>query len=215
MAGSSRKKSLTSRDLQAIERKKQLLESARDLFAEKGFHNTSSKEINRSIGMADGLLYYYFPEGKQQILDSIIQEATEYKFQLIRRLLQDVDQQAPIRDMLINLFRGMWETITSDTNRKTLMILFHEQPLLKKEQTTWVVDTFHAVIDQIATLLEKRVLNGELRPLNCQLMARQLASTFQSHIFERVFIMGEYELNEDSERYIIVNIDFLLECWQI
>ncbi|NGX99115.1 MAG: helix-turn-helix transcriptional regulator, partial [Candidatus Afipia apatlaquensis] len=35
--------------------------------------NTSTKEINRAIGMADGLMYYYFPEGKQQILDAVIQ----------------------------------------------------------------------------------------------------------------------------------------------
>ncbi|MET1249351.1 TetR/AcrR family transcriptional regulator [Sporolactobacillus sp. STCC-11] len=214
MNGSTQKKKLTSRDLQAIERKKQLLDSARNLFAEKGFHNTSTKEINRAIGMADGLMYYYFPEGKQQILDAVIQEATESKAEFISQILQNVNPDDSVRDMLVGLLRSMWALITTDSNRKVLLIMFHEQPLLKKEQTSWIIDTFHSVIEQIAELLEERVQHGELRPLNCRLMARQLSALFQSYLFERVFILGEYKLTEDSERYFLTNIDFLLECWK-
>ncbi|MGA9173636.1 MAG: helix-turn-helix domain-containing protein [Thermoactinomyces sp.] len=61
MPRSSQKEGMTSRDLQAAKRRKQLLEAAKKLFAEKGYHNTSTKEINRAIGMADGLIYHYFP----------------------------------------------------------------------------------------------------------------------------------------------------------
>ena len=52
---------LTSRDLQAIKRIEQLLESAKQLFVLKGFHATTTREITRNIGMADGLIYHYFP----------------------------------------------------------------------------------------------------------------------------------------------------------
>ena len=65
---------LTSRDLQAMERREQLLNSAKELFALQGYHATTTREITKHIGMADGLIYHYFPDGKKQILDIIMKE---------------------------------------------------------------------------------------------------------------------------------------------
>ncbi|EOR25407.1 transcriptional regulator, TetR family protein [Clostridium sartagoforme AAU1] len=57
---------LTNRDLQAIERRNQLLESAKELFASNGYHATTTRQITKNIGMADGLIYHYFPDGKNK-----------------------------------------------------------------------------------------------------------------------------------------------------
>lgn len=44
-----------------------ILESAAHLFERQGFHATGINEIIRESGSPKGSLYYYFPEGKEQI----------------------------------------------------------------------------------------------------------------------------------------------------
>ncbi|HPH96130.1 MAG TPA: helix-turn-helix domain-containing protein [Anaerolineaceae bacterium] len=47
--------------------KQQILEAAARLFEKQGYHATGLNEIIRESGAPKGSLYYYFPEGKEQI----------------------------------------------------------------------------------------------------------------------------------------------------
>lgn len=47
--------------------KEQILEAAARLFEKQGYHATGINEIIRESGTPKGSLYYYFPEGKEQI----------------------------------------------------------------------------------------------------------------------------------------------------
>jgi TetR/AcrR family transcriptional repressor of lmrAB and yxaGH operons len=47
--------------------KQQILESAAHLFEKQGYHATGLNEIIRESGAPKGSLYYYFPDGKEQI----------------------------------------------------------------------------------------------------------------------------------------------------
>jgi TetR/AcrR family transcriptional repressor of lmrAB and yxaGH operons len=47
--------------------KEQILEAAARLFEKQGYHATGLNEIIRESGSPKGSLYYYFPEGKEQI----------------------------------------------------------------------------------------------------------------------------------------------------
>lgn len=64
----------TSEQFEAIrqEKTKLILDTALELFAEKGFHQTSISDITRKAGISKGLLYNYF-EGKDEVLKSILQ----------------------------------------------------------------------------------------------------------------------------------------------
>jgi AcrR family transcriptional regulator len=68
------KEKLTSRDLQAIERREQILKASKELFAANGYHATTTRLICKKINMADGLIYHYFPDGKLEILRKVIEE---------------------------------------------------------------------------------------------------------------------------------------------
>jgi len=64
----------TSEQFEAIRQKKTklILDAALELFAEKGYHQTSISDITRKAGISKGLLYNYF-ESKDEVLKSIIQ----------------------------------------------------------------------------------------------------------------------------------------------
>ena len=52
-----------------IETRKKILDAARELFSEKGFHGTNSKEIAARAGIAVGTFYSYFDEKKPLFLE--------------------------------------------------------------------------------------------------------------------------------------------------
>lgn len=64
----------TSDQFETIRREKSklILDTALELFAEKGFHQTSISDISKRAGISKGLLYNYF-ESKEDVLRSIIQ----------------------------------------------------------------------------------------------------------------------------------------------
>ncbi len=56
------------------QKKKLIMNTALELFAENGFHATSINQIAKKAGISKGLTYNYF-ESKKEIFDDIIQES--------------------------------------------------------------------------------------------------------------------------------------------
>jgi len=59
----------------AEERKKEILDVAEELFAQKGYDNASTNDIISKIGIARGTLYHHF-DSKEEILDALVDRMT-------------------------------------------------------------------------------------------------------------------------------------------
>src|ERR1700752_3480931 len=55
-------------ELVTAARRKQILDAATQVFAEKGFHRATIKEIARVAGIADGTIYTYFVSKTEVLL---------------------------------------------------------------------------------------------------------------------------------------------------
>lgn len=81
----------------AEERKNEILDAAEQLFAAKGFDNTSTNDIINAVGIARGTLYHHF-KSKEEILDAVIERITGT---LIREAgAIAADQNLPLLDRL-------------------------------------------------------------------------------------------------------------------
>lgn len=56
---------------EAEERRNEILDAADELFGQKGFDGTSTKDILEKVGIARGTLYYHF-KSKEAIMDALI-----------------------------------------------------------------------------------------------------------------------------------------------
>ena len=54
-------------------RRKEIIDSARELFQNKGIKSTSMNDIAENIGVAKGLIYYYF-SSKEELLKAVLDE---------------------------------------------------------------------------------------------------------------------------------------------
>ena len=79
-------------ELLVTARRNQILDAATSVFAEKGFHRATIKEIARVAGIADGTIYTYFAS-KDEVLLAVLDrlnETTERKQQFVQGDEQDL-----------------------------------------------------------------------------------------------------------------------------
>src|SRR5215469_6701021 len=79
-------------ELVAAARRKQILDAATQVFAEKGFHRATVKEIAGKAGIADGTIYTYFASKTEVLLGILhrLNESTEREQQLTPERGQDL-----------------------------------------------------------------------------------------------------------------------------
>ena len=118
----------TTRKEQAAETKQRLLDAAAKLFAENGYARTSVRSINKSIGMADGLMYHYFPGGKEEIIQVIVHER-------FRQVVLELREQAkelyhlPVEEAMEGIYQN-W-TAVFDRHHDLLRILIKENDVMQ------------------------------------------------------------------------------------
>src|SRR5579872_4556577 len=104
--------SATGSRLAATDRRRQLLETALDLFSRKGFEGTTTKEIAASAGVTEAIIFRHFPS-KQALYTAVLDfhhEAGEYDACLAewKILMDNNDDEGLIRaiiDRIIQSFR--------------------------------------------------------------------------------------------------------------
>ncbi|WP_019913470.1 TetR/AcrR family transcriptional regulator [Paenibacillus sp. HW567] len=204
---------LTSRDLQAIERRGQLLESAKELFALHGYHATTTRGITKHIGMADGLIYHYFPEGKKQILDTIMQEFLEERYLQIEEDIAALDKNAPIREILIALGKILFTYIAKDKN--VLMILLREKNILPETYMKSFSRHMKILTGQTMKMLEQRANRNEIRTMDFWMMGNQFWSAIYSYLVQDI-LFEQYKMYAvDWDTYLKQVVDYTLLTWKL
>ncbi len=67
------------------DKRKEICNIAVKLFAEKGFENTSTRDISKAAGMSDAGIYYYF-ESKEALLFEILEEILATGLESVRKI---------------------------------------------------------------------------------------------------------------------------------
>lgn len=187
MAAQGNAKRMTSRDMQAAERKQQILDTAKRLFAEKGYHATSMRDLNKEIGMGEALTYHYFPGGKLEILNSVLQNAQEERISSIVGFFRETFQSAAALDeILFALIQGISERLQSD--KAYFQILLRERNLLDEAQQEAIGRLTKQPFKEMADYLAQLSAQGKIRSMDFEMAASQ----FLSHV---VFMIVQDQIN--------------------
>lgn len=88
--------------LKSIDTKEKILITASKLFQKQGYHATGLNQIIKESGCPKGSLYYYFPDGKEQLVEEAVFRATEDMRQEVDNLLSAYDNVIDAIDHLFN-----------------------------------------------------------------------------------------------------------------
>jgi TetR/AcrR family fatty acid metabolism transcriptional regulator len=175
-------------ELVTAARRKQILDAATQVFAEKGFHRATVKEIARVAGIADGTIYTYFASKAEVLLAVLdrLNETTERKQQFV--LGDEQDLKAFFRAYLRQRMALLWPN--AEVFRAVLPELLVNGELRKRYYEQVLAPTI-AVGEQFSQG------QSEQLQINIPLTVRAIAGTLLGLLLLQ--LLGDQEIAEQWE----------------
>jgi len=136
-----------------IKTKQRIIKAAYKLFASKGVHGTTAREIAQKAGVANGSFYAYF-KNKKALLLEMLEDYLEIHFRTIWRSLDGFNVNEIDRDKIRAILDSVFEAyeISPDFHRQTHALRYSD-PAIKR-----IFDRERErEIDQIQYVLEKNM----------------------------------------------------------
>lgn len=160
-----------SSDDRRVQRRRQILETAKEVFAELGYHNASINEIIGRANIARGTFYLYF-SNKHKVFDAILDEALgALRARITRIRVGDPAADPPETQLRQNLIR-IFEYVLGDQPLTRLVLTHQQHP--QTEVAERVDDFFRHVSALIESSLQHGIDMGLVRPCNTALVAAAL-----------------------------------------
>jgi AcrR family transcriptional regulator len=197
----------TARQRQAAARREQILKTALNLFAERGFDATSTRQIAKEVGVAEGLIFHYFPT-KASLLTAILEDRLQgrraFRTQL-RPLLDDAGGK-PAPEVLRSVASGWLATLRRDG--EIVVVLFTAAQTNPEVRAAWQ-GLIREGTELFTGYLAARVEAGELRD---DLPLETAATMFVSSLM--IFFLTRRYLSEPEwEKQGDVYTQELISVW--
>ncbi|MBB6632969.1 TetR/AcrR family transcriptional regulator [Cohnella thailandensis] len=208
--GGGRRSERNLRHEQAAETREKLLATAKTLFAQKGYHGTPVRAINREIGMADGILYHYFPGGKREMLTVMLHETFDKLGDMIREVNDEIEK-LPLKEALEVISNRVLKLFLDDEN--IMRILFREHDVLDIEGTDLLSKVIAERHAWFASMLERRHERGEIRKMDFLFAAKQFISMNLLYVISSVIGIN-FTGTDNREDYRRRVIEHTVNLWK-
>lgn len=175
-------------------RKKEILDTAEQLFASNGFDNTSTNDIISAIGIARGTLYHHFTS-KEDILDAVIDRINNTMMRDAEKIAGD--KQIPLLDRLTDSTRAL--NVDSGIGEEVLVQVHKPQnALLHQKMQEKLIS---GIVPVIAGLIEEGNLDGTFRsPYPKE--AAEMLMIYANIAFDDLAILSPEEKKEKIQAFI-------------
>ena len=154
------------RSRQIAARRVQILDAAARLFAEKGFHRTTTRDIANMADVSEGTLYNYFAS-KDDLLLGIMTRLGE-----LQQFDDRLESSLPIdaRDFFRSMLNERKRYI--DQNRDMLQSIFSEIFVNPQLRASYYQELVQPGIDILKKHLQARIEQGHVRKVDHELLVR-------------------------------------------
>lgn len=176
--------------------KDSIVEGVIAVLTEHGSEGLTMKRVADQAGVAKGTLYTYF-ENKEELLEATIQAALEPLRGELRSASTDSPEErlAQIVDRHLSFF---------DDNTEVFRVLIYERHRVFGEWARYETSSYHAFVDQVATVIDRGIEAGLFRPLDSVKVATMLVEANVSVIHRRLF--GNANDPVETDRDLILEI---------
>ncbi len=175
----------TRQERRAARRKAEILEAAAKVFAEKGFHRTTTKDIAEAADIAEGTIYNYF-ENKDDLLISLIDWLADldYRRETYEQSL-DKDFRQAFQDLLA-------ERISLTSKRNTLFLAILPEIFVTPHLRNLYKEQVMAPgVRDLEKHLRERIERNQIEPVDVSLVVRVLGALGLG--FELLAMMDDVE----------------------
>jgi len=160
------------------DRRLQIVEAAKQVFAEMGYHNASISEIIARAGIARGTFYLYFPN-KRNAFDAILTDALGELTRRVRVISLAPEAPPPRRQLHTSLV----DVLTYVLEDRPLTQLLLNHGLTPDAEASERVEAFFShVRSMIESSLHHGIQMGLIRPCPCPLVAAALFGSIRGSV---------------------------------
>lgn len=190
------------------EKQKQILLAAIDSFSEKGYAATSTSEIAKKAGVAEGTIFRHY-KTKKDLLMAIV-APTMAKFLapfIIKDISKVINTNYPSFE---DFLRAMIENRKNflQQNFSLFKIMLQELPLQPELQAQFKTHILPAVYERMTALIRHYQQKGEIIELPPYSVVRLIASTIFGYLIGRYMLFTEFNWDEEAE--IERTIEFIM-----
>lgn len=183
-------------------RREQMIKGAVQLFKQKGFPRTTTREIAKAAGFSIGTLYEYI-----RTKDDVLYLVCDSIYEHVKERLEEVvcTEKGSIESLKVaitNYFKVM------DELQEEVLIMYQEVRFLPKESLPYVLEKEFQMVGMFENILEQCTENGTftLDEKEIQLLAHNIFIQGQMWGFRRWALQKLYTLEEYTEmqiRYVL------------
>jgi len=193
------------------EKQKSILRASIKLFAEKGFHASSTAEIAKEAGVAEGTIFRHYKSKKDILLAVVAPVLVKFAAPFILKDIREIfkeQAEKPFQEVTTELFRNRLNLVMQ--NEKTIRILLQEAFFHDEIREALIATVFKDAKEMVYKLIEAKMDAGELRRLPSQAVFRAvLHSMIGLVMFRQVLDPDEFAEYSDEEQ-IAYTVDILM-----
>ncbi|MFJ7744980.1 TetR/AcrR family transcriptional regulator [Peribacillus sp. NPDC097295] len=156
-------------------RRKQMIKGAVNLFKEKGFHRTTTREIAKASGFSIGTLYEYI-----RTKEDILYLVCDYIYDEVRDKLQrEIEQSDGTLESLKLTISYFYQVM--DEMQDEVLVMYQEVKALTKDALPYVLNKEIEMVGMFERVITNCVKNGELH-----LTKKQI-----SLVSHNIFVQGQ------------------------
>jgi 3-oxoacyl-[acyl-carrier protein] reductase len=162
-----------------LKKRKQIILAAIRLFAKKGFHETTMRELSKAAKISHGNIYDYFGNKEDifyMIHDFIGKENDE-------RLNKVIETQDDPITKLQRMIQSEFDILTQWTD--AVMLLYQETHILKKAYLKKLLQREREHVSKYEIVLQEGIRKKIFRDVNIRVMANLIKVMVDSWIFKR------------------------------
>ena len=182
------------------QKKKYIIEKARQVFVEKGYRNVTMKDIIEACEISRGGLYLYFPSTKEIFLEVLKQEQESGDDVFSPR----IDDDSTIVDILELFFAAQKAELLNSKDNLAMAIYEYYFAHKPEGKENFLRTQFEAAVDALTQLIEMGVDAGELYCEEPEIAAEEIMYALEG-------LKASYLTMKVSEEEIDKQIEYLLQ----
>ncbi|GAB4542594.1 MAG: TetR/AcrR family transcriptional regulator [Anaerolineae bacterium] len=154
-------------------RRNQILEAAASVFAEKGYHRATTREIASTAGVSEGTIYNYF-DNKADLLIGMISRLAE-----LRDLPQELQDalQSDAQEFIVAIFRDRMGRIVQ-SHEDVFQAVLPEILINPELRERYYQEFMRPTAEMLEAYIQARIQMGRIRPIDVPLAVRVVQGMF-------------------------------------
>jgi AcrR family transcriptional regulator len=158
-------------------RRKKIMDTSIQLIVDKGYNETSLKEIAASAGIGKSTFYDYFRSKEEVLVTYILEEVQVLNDNLTQVNAQEIKASEKIR----LLMRKHLDYLVS--NKQRSLKISYEAQRLGSDSIAQIQQARHAYQDRLCEIIRQGIQDSEFRPVNPLLAIRGMFAILSAAVF--------------------------------